>query len=81
MDSLCRGPSESGDSVLMGSNTRYQNGPMGPDQAEEDYDQESFPILCRSMSTSRRHSLGMPLSPIFLGRSKSPGSVQPQQSR
>lgn len=31
-------------------------------------DTDSFPILVRSMSTSRRHSWGVPLSPINLGR-------------
>ncbi|XP_017262482.2 rho guanine nucleotide exchange factor 18 isoform X2 [Kryptolebias marmoratus] len=31
-------------------------------------DLDSFPILVRSMSTSRRHSLGAPLSPISSGR-------------
>ncbi|XP_037625436.1 rho guanine nucleotide exchange factor 18 isoform X2 [Sebastes umbrosus] len=31
-------------------------------------DLDSFPILVRSMSTSRRHSWGMPVSPINLGR-------------
>ncbi|KAK5870297.1 hypothetical protein PBY51_024948 [Eleginops maclovinus] len=31
-------------------------------------DEDSFPILVRSMSTSRRHSLGVPMSPITLGR-------------
>lgn len=31
-------------------------------------DEDSFPILVRSMSTSRRHSWGAPLSPINLGR-------------
>lgn len=31
-------------------------------------DMDSFPILVRSMSTSRRHSWGVPLSPINLGR-------------
>ncbi|XP_028300598.1 rho guanine nucleotide exchange factor 18 isoform X2 [Gouania willdenowi] len=29
---------------------------------------DSFPILVRSMSTSRRHSWGVPVSPITLGR-------------
>ncbi|KAI3368754.1 hypothetical protein L3Q82_025742, partial [Scortum barcoo] len=29
---------------------------------------DSFPILVRSMSTSRRHSWGVPMSPINLGR-------------
>ncbi|XP_029004831.2 rho guanine nucleotide exchange factor 18 isoform X2 [Betta splendens] len=33
-----------------------------------DMDQDSFPILVRSMSTSRRHSWGVPVSPINLGR-------------
>ncbi|XP_049443520.1 rho guanine nucleotide exchange factor 18 isoform X2 [Epinephelus fuscoguttatus] len=31
-------------------------------------DLDSFPILVRSMSTSRRHSWGVPVSPITLGR-------------
>lgn len=31
-------------------------------------DLDSFPILVRSMSTSRRHSWGVPVSPINLGR-------------
>lgn len=31
-------------------------------------DTDSFPILVRSMSTSRRHSWGVPLSPLNLGR-------------
>ncbi|XP_026013525.1 rho guanine nucleotide exchange factor 18 isoform X2 [Astatotilapia calliptera] len=42
------------------------------DQCSMDFDGEpdldSFPILIRSMSTSRRHSWGVPLSPINLGR-------------
>lgn len=42
------------------------------DQSSMDFDGEpdldSFPILIRSMSTSRRHSWGVPLSPINLGR-------------
>ncbi|XP_068175203.1 rho guanine nucleotide exchange factor 18 isoform X2 [Antennarius striatus] len=33
-----------------------------------DPDMDSFPILVRSMSTSRRHSWGIPVSPINLGR-------------
>ncbi|XP_039984340.1 rho guanine nucleotide exchange factor 18 isoform X2 [Xiphias gladius] len=33
-----------------------------------DPDEDSFPILVRSMSTSRRHSWGVPVSPITLGR-------------
>lgn len=43
------------------------NGPGGQGDMM-DSDRESFPILIRSMSTSRRHSLGMPMSPIDLGR-------------
>ncbi|XP_055073138.2 rho guanine nucleotide exchange factor 18 isoform X2 [Misgurnus anguillicaudatus] len=39
-----------------------------PESEDEDSDTESFPILVRSMSTSRRHSSDMPLSPIDLGR-------------
>ncbi|MEQ2274770.1 hypothetical protein XENORESO_010550 [Xenotaenia resolanae] len=31
-------------------------------------DMDSFPILVRSLSTSRRHSWGVPLSPINSGR-------------
>ncbi|XP_068447221.1 uncharacterized protein [Clinocottus analis] len=31
-------------------------------------DLDSFPILVRSMSTSRRHSWGVPVSPVNLGR-------------
>lgn len=43
-----------------------------PQQTTMDFDGEiekdSFPILVRSMSTSRRHSWGVPVSPINLGR-------------
>lgn len=35
---------------------------------EGEIDLDSFPILVRSMSTSRRHSWGVPMSPINLGR-------------
>lgn len=35
---------------------------------EGEPDMDSFPILVRSMSTSRRHSWGVPVSPINLGR-------------
>ncbi|XP_066503243.1 rho guanine nucleotide exchange factor 18 [Hoplias malabaricus] len=35
---------------------------------ELDSDLESFPILVRSMSTSRRHSWDVPLSPVGMGR-------------
>ncbi|XP_074524304.1 rho guanine nucleotide exchange factor 18 [Halichoeres trimaculatus] len=36
--------------------------------ADGEPDLDSFPILVRSMSTSRRHSWGVPVSPINLGR-------------
>ncbi|XP_016351133.1 rho guanine nucleotide exchange factor 18-like isoform X2 [Sinocyclocheilus anshuiensis] len=35
---------------------------------DEDSDTDNFPILVRSMSTSRRHSWEVPVSPIDLGR-------------
>lgn len=35
---------------------------------EGEPDEDSFPILVRSMSTSRRHSWGVPVSPFSLGR-------------
>lgn len=45
---------------------------QGTQHADADLDAEldtdSFPILVRSMSTSRRHSWGVPLSPLNLGR-------------
>lgn len=45
---------------------------MGSEQemehADAELDMDSFPILVRSMSTSRRHSWGVPLSPLNLGR-------------
>lgn len=34
----------------------------------DDLDRDSFPILVRSMSTSRRHSSDIPLNPLALGR-------------
>ncbi|KAF7653327.1 hypothetical protein LDENG_00084740 [Lucifuga dentata] len=51
-------------------------GTMGPEEEKEesakDFDGEPdldcFPVLVRSMSTSRRHSWGVPVSPINLGR-------------
>lgn len=35
---------------------------------EGELEMDSFPILVRSMSTSRRHSWGVPVAPINLGR-------------
>ncbi|XP_028259019.1 rho guanine nucleotide exchange factor 18 isoform X2 [Parambassis ranga] len=47
-----------------------QEGAMEQDSVELEGETEldSFPILVRSMSTSRRHSWGIPVSPINLGR-------------
>ncbi|XP_055077147.1 uncharacterized protein LOC129456173 [Periophthalmus magnuspinnatus] len=39
-----------------------------PEDMDLDTDLDSFPTLVRSMSTSRRHSWGNPVSPINLGR-------------
>lgn len=50
------------------------NGVSGSEEVKEqnsmdlELDMDSFPILVRSMSTSRRHSWGVPVSPINLGR-------------
>lgn len=52
------------------------NGVSGPKEVKEEHsmdlegelEMDSFPILVRSMSTSRRHSWGVPVSPINLGR-------------
>lgn len=37
-------------------------------ESVDDLDRDSFPILVRSMSTSRRHSSDIPLNPLDLGR-------------
>ncbi|KAA8589612.1 hypothetical protein FQN60_012977 [Etheostoma spectabile] len=60
---------------LLGS-METAKGITGPEEVKEqstmDFDGESdldsVPILVRSMSTSRRHSWGVPVSPINLGR-------------
>lgn len=52
------------------------NGVSGSKEVKEEHsvdlegelDMDSFPILVRSMSTSRRHSWGVPVSPLNLGR-------------
>lgn len=41
---------------------------VGSQEEMESSNVDSFPILVRSMSTSRRHSWGVPVSPINLGR-------------
>ncbi|XP_070687927.1 rho guanine nucleotide exchange factor 18 [Pempheris klunzingeri] len=58
---------------LLGS-METTTGIMGSEEVKEDTtmdldgELDSFPILVRSMSTSRRHSWGVPVSPINLGR-------------
>lgn len=49
----------------MGSEQEMQHADVDLDA---ELDTDSFPILVRSMSTSRRHSWGVPLSPLNLGR-------------
>ncbi|XP_033934231.1 rho guanine nucleotide exchange factor 18, partial [Pseudochaenichthys georgianus] len=51
---------------ITGSQEETEQGGVGLDG---ELDEDSFPILVRSMSTSRRHSLGVLISPITLGRS------------
>ncbi|XP_010776793.1 uncharacterized protein [Notothenia coriiceps] len=50
---------------ITGSQEEKEQGGVGLDG---ELDEDSFPILVRSMSTSRRHSLGVPMSPLTLGR-------------
>lgn len=50
---------------ITGSQEETEQGGVGLDG---ELDEDSFPILVRSMSTSRRHSLGVLISPITLGR-------------
>ncbi|XP_042372648.1 rho guanine nucleotide exchange factor 18 isoform X2 [Plectropomus leopardus] len=60
---------------LLGS-METAKGITGSEEVEEqpsmdldgETDLDSFPILVRSMSTSRRHSWGVPVSPVNLGR-------------
>lgn len=51
--------------TTMGSEQEMQHAHV---DLHAELDTDSFPILVRSMSTSRRHSWGVPLSPINLGR-------------
>ncbi|XP_078279855.1 rho guanine nucleotide exchange factor 18 [Rhinoraja longicauda] len=46
------------------------NGAPDPENAMDSEDLDSFPLLIRSMSTSRRHSWEGPLSPSLLGDAK-----------
>ncbi|KAK5907657.1 hypothetical protein CesoFtcFv8_005478 [Champsocephalus esox] len=50
---------------ITGSQEETEQGGVGLDG---ELDEDSFPILVGSMSTSRRHSLGVLISPITLGR-------------
>ncbi|XP_073700369.1 rho guanine nucleotide exchange factor 18 [Garra rufa] len=54
------------DRLVAIRNSEYQDYPES-DQ-DEDSDMDNFPTLVRSMSTSRRHSWEVPVSPIDLGR-------------
>nr|XP_046156088.1 rho guanine nucleotide exchange factor 18-like isoform X1 [Oncorhynchus gorbuscha] len=72
--------SESVDPVGVVTTMVNLNGPGGQGDMM-DSDRESFPILIRSMSTSRRHSLGMPMSPIDLGRRLSLDAVDSDGER
>ncbi|XP_034035736.1 rho guanine nucleotide exchange factor 18-like [Thalassophryne amazonica] len=59
------GSMESGEGINTGPQDGKRDSTMDLD-GEPDLD--SFPILVRSMSTSRRHSWGVPVSPVNLGR-------------
>lgn len=66
--------SDSGEQPTVTVNTTVQLGdPMAPEAPEghdllPDSDPDNIPMLVRSMSTSRRHSWEVPISPIDLGR-------------
>ncbi|KAL0160639.1 hypothetical protein M9458_044364, partial [Cirrhinus mrigala] len=57
---------EAMDRLVAIRNSEYQDYPES--EQDEDSDTDNFPILVRSMSTSRRHSWEVPVSPIDLGR-------------
>lgn len=54
------------DRLIAIRSSEYQDYPES--EQDEDSDSDNFPILVRSMSTSRRHSWEAPVSPIDLGR-------------
>ncbi|XP_050950682.1 rho guanine nucleotide exchange factor 18 isoform X3 [Labeo rohita] len=54
------------DRLVAIRNSEYQDYPES--EQDEDSDTDNFPTLVRSMSTSRRHSWEVPVSPIDLGR-------------
>ncbi|KAK2906788.1 hypothetical protein Q8A67_005773 [Cirrhinus molitorella] len=57
---------EAMDRLVSIRNSEYQDYPES--EQDEDSDTDNFPTLVRSMSTSRRHSWEVPVSPIDLGR-------------
>ncbi|XP_067252525.1 rho guanine nucleotide exchange factor 18 isoform X3 [Chanodichthys erythropterus] len=57
---------EAMDRLVAIRSSEYQDYPEF--EQDEDSDSDNFPILVRSMSTSRRHSWEAPVSPIDLGR-------------
>lgn len=57
---------EAMDRLVAIRSSEYQDYPES--EQDEDSDSDNFPILVRSMSTSRRHSWEAPVSPIDLGR-------------
>ncbi|XP_016362839.1 rho guanine nucleotide exchange factor 18-like [Sinocyclocheilus anshuiensis] len=54
------------DRLVAIRNSEFQDYPES--EQDEDSDTDNFPALVRSMSTSRRHSWEVPVSPIDLGR-------------
>ncbi|XP_026091431.1 rho guanine nucleotide exchange factor 18-like isoform X3 [Carassius auratus] len=57
---------EAMDRLVAIRNSEFQDYPES--EQDEDSDSDNFPTLVRSMSTSRRHSWEVPVSPIDLGR-------------
>ncbi|KTG47484.1 hypothetical protein cypCar_00019352 [Cyprinus carpio] len=57
---------EAMDRLVAIRNSEFQDYPES--EQDEDSDTDNFPTLVRSMSTSRRHSWEVPVSPIDLGR-------------
>lgn len=57
---------EAMDRLVAIRSSEFQNYPESGQ--DEDSDTDNFPTLVRSMSTSRRHSWEVPVSPIDLGR-------------
>ncbi|GCB71885.1 hypothetical protein scyTo_0008963 [Scyliorhinus torazame] len=53
--------------LMDGAGDDQNNSASDPENATDNDDQDSFPLLIRSMSSSRRHSWEGPLSPSALG--------------